>query len=69
MTLWVNFCRAISRNARLLYSQEADIRLPRNIRRRDYTTARNSLALAMAQAVSNRRSLLPASNSPGVRVG
>ncbi len=32
-------------------------------------TARNSLALAMAQAVSNRLSLVPAINSPGVRVG
>jgi len=52
-----------------LYPQEADIRLRRNIRRRDYTTARNSAALAMAQAVSNRLSLLPAINSPGVKVG
>ena len=32
-------------------------------------TARNSLALAMAQAVSNRLSLVPAINSPGVKDG
>jgi hypothetical protein len=32
-------------------------------------TARNSLALAMAQAVSNRRSLVPPINSPGDKDG